>query len=259
MAMTTKKMRLRTSKRNNKPKTSKRKNNKSYTKKRNSAIKGKKNSRRVRKQKGGKEIISDEKLLEKIKEDFYDESYIKSDENQKKTLTLDLAEMLTMCMFYINPEFYEIYIKDKQYSPNSSKIFNLFNSYIIYLETIKIDLIDLNIYINTENGFNYKNNRGRILYDTEFITNLLFNGVMKNLLDKKINFKLTINDDLIIPFTQPLNIEEITKSINAIPFYFNIRKLLNTKLKEWDIIGFGLGAIFPNNNAKPTNQQFPNE
>ena len=34
--MTTKKMRLRSSKRNNKPKTPKRKTNKSYTKKRNS-------------------------------------------------------------------------------------------------------------------------------------------------------------------------------------------------------------------------------
>jgi len=266
MAITTKKMRLRTSKRNNKPKTPKRKNNKSYTKKRNSAIKAKKNSRRVRKQKGG-EIISDKNLLTNIKADLYDENEIDIVEN-KKTLSLDLILMLTTCMFYINPNFYElVQLKDidsikEQYSTNNTKIFDLFNSYIDFLKTKiekkVIDIINLNIYINTKNSFNYTNFRKVRQYDTEFITNLLFNEVMKNLLDKKINFKLTINDNLIIiPFTQPLNIEEITNFINEMPDDFHFKTLLEKKLKELDIIGFGFGSILPNNTANP--HQYTNE
>ena len=169
--------------------------------------------------------------------------------------------MLTMCMYYINPAFSELSdiesIK-KQYSTNNTKIFNLFDSYIDFLKTNNIDIIDLNIYINnTENSFNYTNTRDVLQNDTEFITNLLFNGVIKNLLDKEIDFKLTINDDITIPFTKPLNIEEITNFINKMPDDFHFKTLLEKKLKELDIIGFGFGAILPNNTANA--QHYTNE
>ena len=61
-----------------------------------------------------------------------------------------------MCMYYINPAFSElsdIESINKQYSTNNTKIFNLFDSYIDFLKTNNIDIIDLNIYINnTENS-----------------------------------------------------------------------------------------------------------
>jgi len=257
MAITTKKMRLRTSKRNNKPKTPKRKNNKSYTKKRNSAIKGKRNSRRVRKQRGGE--ISDANLLKNIKRDFDEEQYMNK---ETKTFNLDLAMMLTMCMSYINTNFWKLTDNNSikaEYSANRDKIFNLFEQYIDFLEESNIVVIELCIYINNmETSFNYTNFSNSPLYDTEFITNLLFNIVIKNLLLKKINFKLIINDDLTIPFTQSLNIQLITNSINKMPFDFHFKNLLKTKLTELDIIGFGFNSTLPNTETDDT-AQFPNE
>jgi len=207
MAITTKKMRLRTSKRNNKPKTSKRKNNKSYTKKRNSAIKGKKNSRRVRKQKGGEEIISDKDLLDQIKKDFI---YNRHRQTHLGDLSvLDLTRVLIKAMTYIVPNFLELSeysIIKETYSKYKDKIFTLFNNYIKYFNTkvqkmifLSINVVDAALYLDNPSAHkDYFINPDRMnkpIYSTELIHELLFKNIIPNFLVNNQNFMLGINDD----------------------------------------------------------------
>jgi hypothetical protein len=207
MAITTKKMRLRSSKRNNKPKTPKRKNNKSYTKKRNSAIKAKKNSRRVRKQRGGEEIISDKELLDKIKGDFL---YNRNRETQFGELSvLDLPRVLIKAMTYIVPNFLELSkdpIIEETYSKYKDKIFTLFNKYINYFNTkvnkmifLLIHVVDLELYLNDslahKDYFINPDRMNKPIYSTELIHELLFKNIIPNFLENKQNFRLGINTE----------------------------------------------------------------
>jgi hypothetical protein len=250
MAITTKKMRLRTSKRNNKPKTSKRNNNKSYTKKRNSAIKGKKNSRRVKKQKGGVINDDDAKLLLKKLMNDYDEDYL-----QGTVFELDILLLLQIIMTYIRPDFYRL-TEDKEilneYETNKENVNKILYMFINAILENKKNIIrwELKISVDNEsnsNAFNYYNN-GKIMAGTQYINDFLFNIIIQNLLNNKINFELYINN-ASIPFTQPLNIEEIRESMNKMPDDFHFKTLLEKKLKELDIIGFGFGDSLSHNNA----------
>ncbi len=229
--MTTKKMRLRSSKRNNKPKTPKRKTNKSFTKKRNSSKKEKKNSRRFIKQRGGEEIISNRELFVNIEKDFKD--YI-SQYGNKKFIDLDLSLLISMCMVHIDPNFYKLDNETKindEYSLHRDKIIRLFNNYITHLQNMKISIL-LFIYINVNNNndFYYTNLQNKAQYGTQFINELLFDVIIKNLLERKTNFTLYINNDYNIPFTLKTNISDIIDKMHDDGLPLDFITLFDTKL-----------------------------
>ena len=241
--MTTKKMRLRSSKRNNKAKTPKRKTNKSFTKKRNSSKKEKKNSRRVRKQRGGGEI-SDEDLLKKIKDDFREYMY-RTEAKQLLNLSLDM--MLPVCMGYIDPKFWRLKIEEDinaAYVLYHDKIIKLFNDYIDYLsiEATKytyVYLISINIYINVDLDEYYyvAPNKKKLQFSTQIMNELLFDVVINKLLEKEqIYFRLFINNEIEITFHEKANIDKIVEDMAKFKFpkhFINlfIEKLMPFKAK----------------------------
>jgi len=189
----------------------------------------------------------------------YDEDYL-----QDTVFELDILLLLKNIMTYIKPDFYRLETDAilKEYETHKEKVNKILVMFINKIFENKKKIIRWELKISVENepnsdAFNYVNNYGNIMAGTQYINDFLFNIIIQNLLNKKINFELYIND-VPMPFIQPIDIEEITNFINEMPDDFHFKTLLEKKLKELDIIGFGFGAILPNT-AKYPPQQYDNE
>lgn len=192
----------------------------------------------------------------------YDAEYL-----QGTVFKLDILLLLQIIMTYIKPDFY-ILKKDKEilneYKIHKENVNKILCMFINEFFENKTKIISWELKISVENNsnsddFNYVNN-GKIMAGTQYINDFLFDIIIKNLLNKKIIFELYINDnDVSMPFNQPIDIEEIKKSMKIIPFDFHFKNLLKIKLTELDIIGFGFGASLPITNAQNASQQFGNE
>ena len=190
----------------------------------------------------------------------YDVDYL-----QNTVFELDILLLLQIIMTYIKPNFYELETDKEilnEYETHKEKVNKILYMFINEIFENKTNIISWKLKISVENNsnsddFNYVHN-GKIMAGTQYINDFLFDIIIQNLLNKKIIFELYINN-ASIPFTQPLNIEEIKKSMKIIPFDFHFKNLLKIKLTELDIIGFGFGDSLPITNAKHAPQQFNNE